>query len=1076
MNKKLFTAKLPGFLGIQKFSFCWFLTKGLPEELNTLSSIFYKYNDLEVQLFLQEYILKAKKNQTPLVCKQNRASYMVRVYLPIKIFNYQTREKKKNQSIFIAQIPLMTPGGSFIVNGCERVIVNQIMRCPGLYFKKQNLKSGLFKTNFLPTLTFIPLRGSWINLELDVYGYWIRFEKKPRCGILRFLYHIGLTDTEIKAEIHDINFLLANSPAQSFFQVRNPDNFLSESDLNELSPKLFNKMFYDLGRIGRKRLNQKLGANVSENLHVLSPKDICAAIDYFYELDDRKYDDIDDLENRRIRSVGELLQTQLQVGVSRLHRIINEKLKEPEQRPLLGTLNIINPKPITAAFKEFFGSSQLSQYMDQINPLSELSHKRRITSLGPGGLSSDRITLCARDIHPTQYGRICPIESPEGKNVGLLGTLACLARVDLDGSILVPFRKIFHGKILREQPLIYLSSFEEQQYQVLAPDVRLNTAESNLLNESGLVVAKKGQDLERLPSTDINLIGASPLQIISVAVSLVPFLEHDDANRVLMGATMQRQAVPLVYPQTVIVGTGTEPQVAYDSQLNLIAFKAGIVTYVSSKKIIVKSLDSKEIIYFPYKYEKSNQNTCLNQKPNVWVGEHILRGQIIASASGTKEKELALGQNLAIAYLPWEGYNFEDSIIVSDKLVYDNLFSSIHIERHETEVRQTTTGPETLTRDLPFISVEELKDLDKNGIISQGAYVKPETILIGKVAPLSDFQLIPEVRLLRAIFAYKQPKVKDVSLRVPAGIFGKVLDVKVFFSKNKNQKKTADPYFNALIRVFIVQIRKLKVGDKIAGRHGNKGVISKILARQDMPFLPDGTTIDVILNPLGVPSRMNVGQIYECLLGLAGDFLNKRFKILPFDEMHQKYASRILVNEKLKTAASYCNEPWLFNSYYPGKVILTDGRTGDFFDNPVLVGRSYLVKLIHLVDDKIHARSTGPYSLVTQQPVGGKSQKGGQRFGEMEVWALEAFGAAYTLQELLTVKADDMQGRNDILNSIIQNDPLPKSGIPESFKVLIRELHALGLDIKMYKLYKKKKSDIQVTEIDLMQTYEKSFN
>jgi DNA-directed RNA polymerase subunit beta len=726
---------------------------------------------------------------------------------------------------------------------------------------------------------------------------------------------------------------------------------------------------------------------------------------------------------------------------------------------------LLYSKSFVSVVKEFFALSQLSQYLDQTNPLAELSHKRRISAIGPGGLNSERVTVSARDIHPTQYGRICPIETPEGKNVGLVGALACYAKVNYNGFIETPYFQVKNGQILFNKPLVYLSAEKEENFRIAAADIKRT---KNGLFIEDFIVARSNKEFSLVASKNIDFVSISPIQITSIGAALIPFLEHNDANRALMGANMQRQAVPLLYPQKPIVGTGLELQIANDSRLVVIAIKSGIVSFVSSQEIIIKSLDNIETIYLLNKYQRSNQETCINQKPIVWIGEKIESGQIIADGPGTDGGELALGQNLTVAYMPWEGYNFEDAILISERLVYENLLTSIHIERYETEVKQTKTGIEKITRQIPFASETNISNLDENGIIIKGSPIQPGNILVGKVTPKTDFEQLPEVRLLKAIFGYKSPDVKDSSLRVPPGIFGRVLDIKIFKEKDENSLVG----ITSLITIYIAQIRKIKVGDKIAGRHGNKGVISKILPKQDMPFLPDGTIVDVILNPLGVPSRMNVGQIYECLLGLAGDQLNKRYKILPFDEMYQLEASRILINQKLREARKKQNKSWLCSSDSLGKVLLRDGRTGEKFHNSILIGRSYILKLIHLVDDKIHSRSTGIYSLITQQPVGGKSRNGGQRFGEMEVWALEAYGSAYTLQELLTIKSDDMRGRDEVLHSIVCGLPIPRSGIPESFKVLIRELQSLGLTIKTSILSQTKLNIMTSEEIDLMKTYE----
>jgi DNA-directed RNA polymerase subunit beta len=1063
MKNNFFIPNLPNFLEIQYSSFCWFLIYGISNELNLFPSIFDFNSDLEIRLYTNEFVLKKRKDKTCLECKQDNLTYGIKIFLPIKIIDGIDNKKFEKKNVFIGQLPLMTNNGSFIVNGCERVIVSQIIRCAGLYYKTEFIKD-----EYIPTITLVSQKGCWLKFELDQDGCWLRVDKNYKISILDFLYKIGLTDEEIIVGLKSESIIYKYKNSQEELKYSEPDEFLSNEDLEIICSRLFNIKYYELGKIGRLTLNKRLNLNININIKTLTHQDILAIVDYLLQLKSFLSDDIDDLRTRRIRCIGEVLENQLKIGLNRLERNIMEKI-EVFNKFVLSPCNIINSKPFIAAIKEFFTLSQLSQYMDQTNPLAELSHKRRISGIGPGGLNAERVALAARDIHPTQYGRICPIEAPEGKNVGLVGALASYAKVNYNGFIETPYFQVKNGQILFDKPIVYLTANEEENIKIASADVKRN---KNGIFIEDFVVVRFNQEFLITSSKNIDFVSISPIQITSIAAGLIPFLEHNDANRALMGANMQRQAVPLLYPQKPIVGTGLELQIASDSGLVVIAIKSGIVSFVSSREIIIKSFENTEIIYVLNKYQRSNQETCINQKPIVWVGEKVKVGQIIADGPGTDGGELALGQNLTIAYMPWEGYNYEDAILINERLLYDNLFTSIHIEKYETEIKQTKIGPERITREIPFVSQKNILNLDANGIICKGSAVQPGNILVGKVTPKTEFDQLPEARLLKAIFGYKAPDVRDSSLRVPAGIFGRVIDIKVF----KEEDQTNLIGLNSLIRIFIAQIRKIKVGDKIAGRHGNKGVISKILSQQDMPFLPDGTIVDVILNPLGVPSRMNVGQIYECLLGFAADQLNKRYKILPFDEMYQVEASRVLINQKLREAAKKKNKIWLYNSYSLGKILLSDGRTGEKFHNPVLVGRSYILKLIHLVDDKIHSRSTGPYSLITQQPVGGRSKNGGQRFGEMEVWALEAYGSAYTLQELLTIKSDDMQGRDEVLNSIVCGQPIPKSGIPESFKVLIRELQALGLNIKTSILTKTKSNKIISEEIDLMKTYETKFD
>jgi len=799
-------------------------------------------------------------------------------------------------------------------------------------------------------------------------------------------------------------------------------------------------------------------------------EDVIAISNYLVNLHKNigELDDIDNLRNRRIRSIGELIQIQFSIGLSRLERSINERLVIAN--PITFKANtIINPKPIIASIKEFFGSSQLSQFMDQTNPIASLTHKRRISSLGPGGLNRDRLSLAVRDIHPSHYGRICPIETPEGQNAGIIASLSCYARINESGFLETPFFKFNNGKVVNNKLPIYLTTEEEELIPIAPADRVLNETILNLKKQ--LIPVRFKNEFNLVPINQVKLVSVSPLQNFSIATALIPFLEHDDANRALMGSNMQRQSVPLLYPHKSIVGTGLEHQLAANSGAVVISKFAGTITYVSSRLISVETKEKDVINYKLQKYVRSNQDTCINQRPIVWPGEFIESGQIIADGPGTNGAELALGQNLLVAYMPWEGYNYEDAILVNERLVQEDLFTSVHIEKFDIEVRQTSFGLEKITRDLPNVTGESVQNLDSNGIVCKGTFVKSGDILIGKITPKDETDQLPEGRLLRAIFGEKSKNISDSSLRVPKSTSGRVINVRVF--RRTKGYELADGSIS-LVRIFIAQIRKIQVGDKIAGRHGNKGIVSRILPRQDMPFLPNGVAIDILLNPLGVPSRMNVGQIFECLLGLAGSKLNRRFKIMPFDEMYGTETSRNLVNKYLAMASKQVKEPWIFNSYLPGRVPLRDGRTGYLFENPVLIGKTYMLKLIHQVDDKMHARSTGPYSLITQQPLGGKSRHGGQRFGEMEVWALQAFGCAYTLQELLTLKSDDMEGRNEVLNAIVKGLPIPKPGIPESFKVLIRELHSLGLDISLYKMDKVSRGQTNETEVDLLRDYEKN--
>ena len=749
-----------------------------------------------------------------------------------------------------------------------------------------------------------------------------------------------------------------------------------------------------------------------------------------------------------------MLQNQVRVGLNRLERIIKERMTVGETDSLTPA-QLVNPKPLVAAIKEFFGSSQLSQFMDQTNPLAELTHKRRISALGPGGLTRERAGFAVRDIHPSHYGRLCPIETPEGPNAGLINSLATHARVNEYGFIETPFWKVENGVVIKSGDPIYLSADREDEVRVAPGDV---ATEDNGAIKADLIPVRYRQDFEKVPPEQVDYVALSPVQVISVATSLIPFLEHDDANRALMGSNMQRQAVPLLRPERALVGTGLETQVARDSGMVPISRVNGTIVFVDANAIVVLDEDGEEHTHFLQKYQRSNQDTCLNQRPIVRQGDPVIVGQVLADGSACEGGEIALGQNVLIAYMPWEGYNYEDALLVSERLVTDDLYTSVHIEKYEIEARQTKLGPEEITREIPNVAEESLGNLDEMGIIRVGAFVESGDILVGKVTPKGESDQPPEEKLLRAIFGEKARDVRDNSLRVPGTERGRVVDVRIY---TREQGDELPPGANMVVRVYVAQRRKIQVGDKMAGRHGNKGIISRILPREDMPYLPDGTPVDIVLNPLGVPSRMNVGQVFELLMGWAASNLDCRVKIIPFDEMHGAEKSQQTVTTFLTEAAKLEGKDWVYNPENPGKLVLRDGRTGLPFDQPVAVGYSHFLKLVHLVDDKIHARSTGPYSLVTQQPLGGKAQQGGQRLGEMEVWALEAYGAAYTLQELLTVKSDDMQGRNEALNAIVKGKPIPRPGTPESFKVLMRELQSLGLDIAVYTEEGK--------EVDLMQ-------
>lgn len=950
-----------------------------------------------------------------------------------------------------------------------------------LYRKDHEIKTNYNKKydeKDLYTATLIPEYGSWIrfsfqkNTKINSYKYplknqedeiIIQLDKVNQKPILHLLKEMGLTDLEIYQNLEHAEFFYFNKPLlfNSKYSNQPLSRFsLNSSYFNNISEfsKIFDPTYYRLGRVGRLKLNNRLNLQINDRFQTITYEDIFAIIDKLINLTITKtvQDDIDHLKNRRVRSVGELLQNLLQIGFQRLVRKLRNQTNKMDAGQLL-SFNIVN-----ATVREFFGSSQLSQYLDQTNPLSSLTHRRRISGLGPGGFDRDRISFAVRDIHPSHYGRICPIETPEGQNVGLIASLTTCARVNKSGFLETPFWRVINGKVIKTGSPIYLTADIEDLYKIAPADIAVNKENYLIKN---LIPVRYKQDFINVTPSEVDFIAISPVQVVSVAASLIPFFEHDDANRALMGSNMQRQSVPLIFPQKPIVGTGLENQISIDSGSTLNAQLSGTITSVTANKIVVANENGTKLTYRLQKYLRSNQQTCINQRPIVWKGEKVKSGQILTDGPAITSGELALGQNVLVGYMPWQGYNFEDAILVSERLVYDDVFTSIHIERYKIEIDRNSETSERTTKNVPNLSSNELKHLNDDGIVKVGTFVKPGDILVGKVVSSNGSEQLPESKLLRAIFGAKAKGVKDNSYKMPDGDYGRVIETVTF---NRRTKVT---YQFEKIYIFIAQIRKIQVGDKIAGRHGNKGIISRILPRQDMPFLPDGTPVDILLNPLGVPSRMNVGQLYECLLGLAGDKLNCRFKILPFDEMYGLEVSRILINKKLRQASISKNESWLFNPYAPGKIVLIDGRTGIEFENPVTVGNAYMLKLIHLVDDKMHARATGPYSLITQQPLRGKAQHGGQRFGEMEVWALEGFGAAFTLKELLTIKSDDMQGRNETLNAIVKGQPIPKFGIPESFKVLLHELRSIGLDMSTYRIEKFSSAKKYEVEVNLIEKY-----
>ncbi|MFI3301058.1 MAG: DNA-directed RNA polymerase subunit beta [Candidatus Gastranaerophilales bacterium] len=1037
---------LPDLIEVQKKSFEWFLKEGLKEELLSFSPIKDYTGRMELH-FLPNYTFDNAK-YTIEEARIHDTTYAKQLRVMVRLVNRDSGEIKE-QEVYIGDIPTMTDKGTFIVNGAERVIVSQIVRSPGVYFKREVSPAG----KRLYNATMIPNRGAWLKIETDANDLiYVKIDKNRKILATTLLKAMGITASEMESLFTHYEFLrktLEKDTAETtddalvevYKKLRPGDPASPQGGRSILEARFFDEKKYDIGRVGRYKLNKKLNLNVPNSQRTLTVQDIVASIEYLINLtfDEGSIDDIDHLGNRRIRSVGELLQNQFRVGLSRIERIVKERMTLQDSETLT-PLSLLNTKPLVASLKEFFGSSQLSQFMDQINPLAELTHKRRISALGPGGLMRERAGFAVRDIHPSHYGRICPIETPEGPNAGLIGSLATHAKVNDYGFVEAPFFVVKDGVVTEE--VVYLTADEDENYRCAPADIQLN--KNNTIKDKFVPVRYRSEFI--ISEADkVDFVGVSPIQIISVATSLIPFIEHDDANRALMGSNMQRQSVPLLITQRPVVGTGMEKRAAKDSGMVAVSEVDGVVERVIGEEIIIRDKQKVPHIYQLMKYVRSNQDTCINQKPLVKEGDKVKAGDVIADGASTDGGELSLGKNVLVAYMPWEGYNYEDAILLSERCVHDDVFTSVHIEKLEIDARQTKLGPEEITREIPNVSEDTLRHLDERGIVRIGARVYADDILVGKVTPKGESEHPPEEKLLRAIFAEKARDVKDNSLRVPHGEGGRVLDVKVF---DREKGDELPPGANTVIRVYIAQKRKVSVGDKLSGRHGNKGIVSRVLSKEDMPFLPDGTPIDIVLNPLGVPSRMNVGQTYELLLGLASYLTGNYYETPSFDERYGDNQSEIATREELVKGIKASGCDWVETS---GKVRLIDGRTGEQFDEPVAVGLSYILKLVHLVDDKIHARSTGPYSLVTQQPLGGKAQFGGQRFGEMEVWALEAYGAAYTLQEMLTIKSDDVSGRNRAYEAIVKGDNIPRPGIPESFKVLVRELQSIGLDITVAK-------------------------
>ena len=1019
-------------------------------------------------------------------CQEKDLTYSAPLYVVADFENFSTGEIK-SQTVFMGDFPLMTDKGTFIVNGSERVVVSQLVRSPGVYFERTTEKAS---DKYVYNVKFIPSRGAWLEFEIDKNDHVaVRIDRKRKQDITVFLLALGLDESEIREEFKDYPTLTASLDEDRkvttqdealldiYKKIRPGEPPSVEAGRTLLENFYFNSKRYDLAKVGRYKINKKLGLDAPLTDSVLRIEDVVAAIRYLLALHAGaqsvegvhdgeiidvavEYDDIDHLGNRRIRAVGELIQSQVRTGMSRMERQVRERMTTQDVEAITPN-TLINIRPVTAAIKEFFGTSQLSQFMDQNNPLAGLTHKRRLSALGPGGLSRERASMEVRDVHTSHYGRMCPIESPEGPNIGLIGSLATYGRINPFGFIETPYRVVRDGRVTDETH--YLTADDEDRHVIAQANVEL-TADGHFA-EDHVLCRVTGGEPALVAADQVDLMDVSPRQMVSVGTSLIPFLEHDDANRALMGANMQRQAVPLIRPDAPLVGTGMERRTAVDAGDVLVATKPGVVTEVCADFVRVANDDGTTKVYKVAKFRRSNQGNCYNQRVVATEGERVETGSVLADGPATAEGDLALGQNMLVAFMTWEGLNYEDAIIVSQRVVSEDMLTSIHIEEHEVDARDTKLGAEEITRDIPNVSEETLANLDERGIIRIGAEVRSGDILVGKVTPKGETELTSEERLLRAIFGEKAREVRDTSLRVPHGEYGIVIGVHEFDAASDDAELPAG--VNRLVRVHIAQRRKITVGDKLSGRHGNKGVISKILPVEDMPFLADGTPVDVILNPLGVPSRMNVGQILELHLGWVA---SRGWDATAAREAGEEWAARL-------PEAGVSAEPrtpvatpvfdgvrddelmGLLDSTLPspdgvqlvapnGKARLFDGRSGEPFPYPVSVGYMYILKLHHLVDDKIHARSTGPYSMITQQPLGGKAQFGGQRFGEMEVWAMEAYGAAHALQEILTVKSDDVNGRVKVYEAIVKGEDIPEPGIPESFKVLMKEMQSLCLNVE----------------------------
>ncbi|WKD60312.1 DNA-directed RNA polymerase subunit beta [Corynebacterium ciconiae DSM 44920] len=1090
---------LPGLLDLQLESFAWLIgtpewrarqqaeapegariTSGLEDILEELSPI-QDYSG-NMSLSLSEPRFEDVKNTVD-ESKDKDINYSAPLYVTAEFINNETQEIK-SQTVFIGDFPMMTDRGTFIVNGTERVVVSQLVRSPGVYFDRTIDKST---ERPLHSVKVIPSRGAWLEFDVDKRdSVGVRIDRKRRQPVTVLLKALGWTTEQITERFGFSELIMSTLENDT---VSNTDEALleiyrkqrpGEQPTRDLAQSLLDNSFfkpkrYDLAKVGRYKVNRKLGlTGADERTMTLTEEDIATTIEYLVRLHAGETsmvspdgveipidtDDIDHFGNRRLRTVGELIQNQVRVGLSRMERVVRERMTTQDAESITPT-SLINVRPVSAAIREFFGTSQLSQFMDQNNSLSGLTHKRRLSALGPGGLSRERAGIEVRDVHPSHYGRMCPIETPEGPNIGLIGSLSSYARVNPFGFIETPYRKVDNGVLTDE--IVYLTADEEDRAAVAQASLRVD--DNGAILDTRIEVRVKDGDIEVVGPEGVDYMDISPRQMVSVATAMIPFLEHDDANRALMGANMQRQAVPLVRSESAYVGTGMELRAAYDAGDLVINKKAGVVENVCADFITVMADDGTRETYMLRKFERTNQGTCYNQKPLVNLGQRVEEGEVLADGPGTHDGEMALGRNLLVAFMPWEGHNYEDAIILNQRLVEEDVLTSIHIEEHEIDARDTKLGAEEITREIPNVSEDVLKDLDERGIVRIGADVRDGDILVGKVTPKGETELTPEERLLRAIFGEKAREVRDTSMKVPHGETGKVIGVRRF---SREDDDDLAPGVNEMIRVYVAQKRKIQDGDKLAGRHGNKGVVGKILPAEDMPFMADGTPVDIILNTHGVPRRMNIGQVLEVHLGwlaAAGwkidpeDEKNAQLlKTLP-EELYDVPANSLTATPVFDGASNEELAGLLANSRPNrdgdvlidgnGKTRLFDGRSGEPFQHPISVGYMYMLKLHHLVDEKIHARSTGPYSMITQQPLGGKAQFGGQRFGEMEVWAMQAYGAAYTLQELLTIKSDDVVGRVKVYEAIVKGDNIPDPGIPESFKVLLKELQSLCLNVEV---------------------------